>query len=102
MPKLLKPPKFENVDDTTFDHYASAGMLAGEKAGLEFKAWCKPDSGKDPLKFPTALGDAIISARTQMMDAGATQEQCDLWTWAFREALAPHIAGYEQHFSEDV
>jgi hypothetical protein len=37
MPKLLKPPKFENVDDTTFDHYASAGMLAGEKAGSSLR-----------------------------------------------------------------
>jgi hypothetical protein len=96
-----RPFEFINMDQATYDHYASAGALAGEQAGRRFREWCKPGSYKDYLTFPNAVANAIHSARTQMLEAGATPVQCDLWTWAFRQAFAPHTEGYEDIFEDE-
>jgi hypothetical protein len=96
-----RPFEFSSMDQATYDHYASAGAFAGEQAGRQFEEWCKPGSNKDYLTFPNAVANAILVARTQMLEAGATPGQCDLWAWAFRQAFTPHTEGYEDIFKDE-
>jgi len=63
---------------------------AGEAAGRGYQAWCAEGSGKDPKTFPSALAAGISSAKTQMISAGATAEQIEVWRFAFRQAFGPY------------
>lgn len=90
--------KFAAMDRPTFEHFVAGGRKAGETAGREFLAWRDEGSGKDYKTFPNAVGAAIVSAREQMLQASASADQIEVWTFAFREAFEPYTEGYEQLF----
>ena len=82
--------RFDHMDRSTFEYFAEGGKAAGEAAGHGFQAWCAEGSGKDPKAFPNALAAGISSAKEQMLQAGANDEQVEVWRFAFREALEPY------------
>jgi hypothetical protein len=91
--------QFAEMDRPSFEMYANGGREAGETAGRSYQAWCAGNSGKDPDAFPGVLAAGISSAKEQMLLAGATAEQIEVWSLAFRQALGPYTADNEEAFA---
>lgn len=73
------------------EHFETAGMEAGDRAGEDFRRQCSVLSTLDPEAYMAALERAIEDAVEKMRAGGASDEQVMAWRRANRVAFEHHL-----------